>query len=137
VDVSFGSLQSTKLVSGLKVNHLAIFGSSSWLWYVYLWIQALHAKEEILHLWWLSNLIHCCERIWSYSRFLHDNSFLLSMLGCSCLLHIWFSFGLVLYYCGWSDEMLVGLNYCGFKHDFLFCCCASNDLALSIVASKQ
>jgi hypothetical protein len=39
-------------------------------------------------MWWLSNLIHCCERIWSCSCFLHDNSFLLSMLSCWCLLHL-------------------------------------------------
>jgi hypothetical protein len=39
-------------------------------------------------MWWLSNLIHCCERIWSCSCFLHDNFFLLSMLSCWCLLHL-------------------------------------------------
>jgi hypothetical protein len=90
------------------------------LWYVCLWTQALCAKkEEILHMWWLSNLIHCCERIWSYSCFSHDNSFLLSMIGYYYLLHLHFSFGLVLYCFCWFDEMLVGSNGYGFKYDFL------------------
>jgi hypothetical protein len=77
------------------------------MWYVLLWIQAFCAKkEEIFHLWWLSNLIHWCERIWSCSCFLHDNCFFLSMLGCCCLLQFQFSFGMVLYCCCWSNELL-------------------------------
>jgi hypothetical protein len=83
------------------------------LWYVSLWIQALCAKEEILHMWWLSNLIHCCEIIWTYSCFSHDNSLLLSMIGYYYIPHLQFSFGLGLYCCWSSDDMLVGLNYCG------------------------
>jgi hypothetical protein len=33
--------------------------------------------------------------------------------------------------------MLAGLNFCGFKQDLLFSCCASSDSALSTAASKQ